>query len=95
MAARRAHLTRQELLLRKENPLRFWTVIDEAALRRQIGSVSVMRDQYAKLLDFADRDNITIQVLPFAKGAHLGTRGKSRSCNSVNPATRRSCTSKA
>jgi Uncharacterized protein conserved in bacteria len=68
-------MTRQELLLREENPLRFWTVIDESALIRRVGSAATMRKQYAKLLEFADRDNVTIQVLPFAKGAHSGTTG--------------------
>ncbi|MEV5409747.1 helix-turn-helix transcriptional regulator [Thermopolyspora sp. NPDC052614] len=69
-------MTRQELLLRKENPLRFWTVIDEAALIRQVGSAAIMREQYAKLLEFSDRDNVTIQVLPSTNGAHPGTAGK-------------------
>ncbi|WP_405393435.1 helix-turn-helix domain-containing protein [Microbispora hainanensis] len=68
-------MTRQQLLLRDESPLRFWTVIDEAALTRRVGSEAIMRKQHAKLLEFADRDNVTIQVLPFAKGAHPATAG--------------------
>ncbi|MFI6455043.1 helix-turn-helix domain-containing protein [Streptosporangium amethystogenes] len=68
-------LTRQKLLLREESPIRFWTVIDEAALARQIGSAAIMRGQYAKLLELADQDNITIQVLPLAAGVHPATAG--------------------
>jgi transcriptional regulator with XRE-family HTH domain len=68
-------MTRQDLLLRDESPLRFWSVIDEAALARRVGTAATMRKQYAKLLEFADRDNVTIQVLPFAKGAHPATTG--------------------
>ncbi|GII77057.1 transcriptional regulator [Sphaerisporangium rufum] len=68
-------MTRQRLLLRDENPLRFWTVLDEAALTRRVGSEAIMRKQYARLLEFAERDNITIQVLPFDKGAHPTTAG--------------------
>ncbi|WP_182876418.1 helix-turn-helix domain-containing protein [Microbispora sp. H10670] len=68
-------MTRQRLLLREESPLRFWTVVDEAALTRRVGSEAIMREQYARLLEFADRDNVTIQVLPFAKGAHPATAG--------------------
>jgi len=68
-------MTRQELLLCEENPLRFWTVIDEAALIRQVGSAAIMRKQYMKLLEFAERHNVTIQVLPLAKGAHPATTG--------------------
>lgn len=67
--------TRQRLLTRDENPLRFWTVIDEAALRRVVGSSEIMRSQYARLLEMADLPNITIQVLPDAVGAHPATSG--------------------
>ncbi|MFB9252881.1 helix-turn-helix domain-containing protein [Sphaerisporangium melleum] len=68
-------MTRQKLLLAEDDPLRFWAVIEEAALLRHVGSASVMREQYAKLLEFAARDNITIQVLPIAVGAHPATAG--------------------
>lgn len=68
-------MTRQELLLRGEEPLRLWAILDEAALTRQVGSAATMRKQYTKLLEFAERHNITIQVLPFAKGAHPATTG--------------------
>jgi Domain of unknown function (DUF5753) len=50
-------------------------VIDEAALTRRAGSAEIMRDQYAKLIEFADRDNITIQVLPFNAELHPATAG--------------------
>jgi transcriptional regulator with XRE-family HTH domain len=69
-------MTRQRLLLRDENPMRLWTVIDEAALTRQVGTAAIMRDQYERLLELAGRDNVTIQVLPFTKGAHPATAGK-------------------
>ncbi|MFJ2031692.1 helix-turn-helix domain-containing protein [Streptosporangium sp. NPDC087985] len=68
-------LTRQNLLLREENPLRFWTVIDEAVLTRRVGSAETMHSQYAKLIEFADRDNVTIQILPFNAGPHPATAG--------------------
>ncbi|MFF5244357.1 helix-turn-helix domain-containing protein [Streptosporangium sp. NPDC000095] len=68
-------MTRQKLLLREESPVRFWTVIDEAALIRQVGSTGTMRGQYIKLLELADRDNVTIQVLPLAAGIHPATAG--------------------
>ncbi len=68
-------MTRQNLLLREESPLRFWNVIDEAALTRRVGSAAVMRGQYAKLREFADRDNVTIQVLPSANATHPATAG--------------------
>jgi transcriptional regulator with XRE-family HTH domain len=67
--------TRQRLLRRDPDPLRFWTVIDQAALRRVTGSPGVMRAQYARMLELAQLPNITIQVLPDSAGAHPGTAG--------------------
>jgi transcriptional regulator with XRE-family HTH domain len=50
-------------------------VLDEAALRRQIGGKAVLAEQLQQLLDFSERDNITIRVLPFEAGAHYSTLG--------------------
>ena len=62
-------------LARQENldDLRFWAVIDEAALRRPIGGVAVMRDQLQCLAK--KRKGVTLQVLPFAAGAYPGMDG--------------------
>lgn len=62
--------------LRKERQRRFasgglklWTVIDEVALRRPVGSAVVMRAQLSHLLDICDRPGLTIQISPFLTGA--------------------------
>jgi transcriptional regulator with XRE-family HTH domain len=48
-------------------------VLDEAVLRRQIGTAAVMREQLEHLLATSQRPNVTIRVLPLA-GAHpVGT----------------------
>lgn len=71
VAFRRA---RQERLDGPEPPeLHF--VINEAVIRRQVGGPEVMRAQVLKLIDLAQRPNITIQVLPFAAGAHPAMTG--------------------
>ncbi|MEV0906073.1 helix-turn-helix domain-containing protein [Streptomyces hokutonensis] len=67
-------MKRQELLDRDEPP-RIWCVIDEAALRRQVGGREVMREQLRHLLALAERPHVTIQVLPFSKGAHAAAVG--------------------
>ncbi|MFI6508094.1 helix-turn-helix domain-containing protein [Streptosporangium sp. NPDC050855] len=67
-------MARQALLFR-DDPLCFWTVLDEAALRRVIESSSVMRSQLKRVLELMDLPNITVQVLPFAVGAHTATGG--------------------
>ncbi|MEV0694599.1 helix-turn-helix transcriptional regulator [Streptomyces sp. NPDC050388] len=67
-------MKRQELLDRKEPP-RIWCVIDEAALRRQVGGRSVMQEQLGHLLAMAERPHVTVQVLPFSTGAHAASVG--------------------
>lgn len=69
-----ARLARQRLLDR-EDPPRFWAVIDEAALRKHVGGVAVMRDQLRHLCRMAERQNIGIQVLQDVVGAHTAMTG--------------------
>lgn len=65
---------RQELLARPD-PAVLRVVLDEAALRRQVGGPKVMREQLQVLRELADRPNVTIQVVPFAAGAHAAVLG--------------------
>jgi len=62
-------LGRQALLERERAP-RLWAVVDEAALRRPVGGSKVMRAQIERLIDATEQPNVTLQVLPFAAGAH-------------------------
>lgn len=63
-------LERQENILeRPESPL-ILVVIDEAAVRRQIGGPEVMHEQMRHLCEIGRRPNVDIQVLPFDAGAH-------------------------
>lgn len=67
-------MERQEVL-RGDNPLQLWGIVDEAALRRQVGSPAVMRAQFRHLLDASELPNVTFQVIPFDAGAHAGMPG--------------------
>ena len=67
-------LARQQLLS-KADPPRYWVVMDETALRRPIGAPAIMREQFARLIDAAERPDITIQVIPFAAGWHPALYG--------------------
>lgn len=66
---------RKKLLTRPRDPLELWAVLDEAVLRRPVGGADVMTDQLAHLRELAEFPNVTIQVLPFGKGAHPGLGG--------------------
>jgi transcriptional regulator with XRE-family HTH domain len=67
-------LKRQELLERPDPP-QVWTVIDEGALRRPVGSRAVMREQMKRLIWVAEQRHVTIQVVPFARGGHAAAGG--------------------
>jgi transcriptional regulator with XRE-family HTH domain len=62
-------LTRQKLLTRNP-PLKLAVILDEAVLHRQVGGPAVMKEQLERLAELADWPNVTIQVIPFAAGAH-------------------------
>jgi transcriptional regulator with XRE-family HTH domain len=70
----RVRMARQTLLT-QEDPVNFWCVLDEAALRRPVGGSAVMRRQLLRLVDAAGAPNITLQVLPLACGAHVAMEG--------------------
>ncbi|CAM4056609.1 helix-turn-helix transcriptional regulator [Nocardiopsis rhodophaea] len=55
--------------------VRLWAILDEAALRRPVGPVDIMRRQLQHLLHACDHPNITLQVIPFAAGAVAAEAG--------------------
>ena len=67
-------MERQEVL-RNDNPLKLWSIADEAALRRQVGGPAVMRAQFRHLLEASELPHVTFQVIPFDAGAHAGMPG--------------------
>ena len=69
-------LRRQERITALENPLRLWTVLDEAALRRLVGNKLLMREQLESLVEQSQLPHVTVQVIPFEMGAHPGLNGQ-------------------
>ncbi|GGY04476.1 helix-turn-helix domain-containing protein [Streptomyces hiroshimensis] len=67
-------MKRQEVLSRTDPP-HLWAILDESVIRRVVGSREVMSEQLGHLLQAIDSPNITLQVLPFAKGAHSAAMG--------------------
>ncbi|MFI6340004.1 helix-turn-helix domain-containing protein [Streptomyces sp. NPDC050535] len=66
---------RQERTMEGEDPPLTFFVVDEAALHRQVGGPRVQRAQLQHLIDTSKRPQVSLQVLPFAAGAHYSTRG--------------------
>lgn len=69
-----ARLARQAIL-DGDNPLQYWAVLNEAVLRRTVGSPDIMREQLHALTARAHQRNVKLQVLPFDAGAHPATCG--------------------
>ncbi|QLJ03972.1 helix-turn-helix domain-containing protein [Streptomyces sp. NEAU-sy36] len=64
----------RQRLLERENPPHLWVVMDETVFRRPVSvSPDVLRDQLDRLLEYAGRDGITLQIAEFAAGPHPGT----------------------
>ncbi|MEW2579590.1 helix-turn-helix domain-containing protein [Streptomyces syringium] len=64
-----ARIERQRRLA-EAPPLSVWTVINESALRCQVGGPDVMRGQLEHLNRLSREPNVTVQVRPFAAGPH-------------------------
>jgi transcriptional regulator with XRE-family HTH domain len=65
----------RQAVLRNDNPLNMWSIVDEAALRRQVGGRAVMKAQLSYLMEVSELPHVTLQVIPFDAGAHPGMPG--------------------
>ena len=69
-----ARLARQALLARADPPL-LYVLLDEGVLRRPVGTPEVMRGQLARLAELSEQTHVTLQVIPYSAGAHIGLQG--------------------
>jgi transcriptional regulator with XRE-family HTH domain len=64
-------LRRQSLLERPEAPT-LWVVMEEAVLHRVVGGPEVMREQIERILEISELEHVSVDVVPFTAGAHVG-----------------------
>ncbi len=69
-----ARLARQRVLNRPK-PLRYHVILEETILTRPVGTPSVLRGQLARLVDAAEAEHITVQMLPRSAGATPAVNG--------------------
>ncbi|MDG4793940.1 helix-turn-helix transcriptional regulator [Micromonospora sp. WMMD1082] len=69
-----ARLARQEVLARDEPP-QLVVVLDEQALRRQVGDRATMREQLEHLRSMADRPNVQVRIVPAETPWYIGLNG--------------------
>jgi transcriptional regulator with XRE-family HTH domain len=72
----------RHILLRKERQRRFvegqvrlWAIVDEAALRRPVGSTAILRDQLRYLISLSSRQNLTLQITSQGVGGFAAPSG--------------------
>jgi transcriptional regulator with XRE-family HTH domain len=66
---------RRQSILDRPDPVQLWAVVDEAVLRRPIGSRPVMQAQLEALVEATQRPNVRLQVVPFDTGGHSAAGG--------------------
>ncbi|WP_327320071.1 helix-turn-helix domain-containing protein [Streptomyces sp. NBC_01235] len=64
-------MRRQSLLERADAPT-LWVVMEEAVLHRVVGGPEVMREQIDRLLEVSELEHVSVDVVPFTAGAHVG-----------------------
>ncbi|ASR00548.1 helix-turn-helix transcriptional regulator [Streptomyces sp. 11-1-2] len=69
-----ARMDRKALFDRKPMAL-IHTILEESALRRELGGVDVMRAQHAQLLQYAKLPNVVLQIMPLKRAGHAGLQG--------------------
>ncbi len=65
----------RQAVLHGAEPPRVSVIVDEPALRREVGGSGVLRGQLAHLLACAELPNLDLQVLPASLGAHASPNG--------------------
>lgn len=72
VALRLAHRSERQQVVTGDKAVPYRAVIHEAALRMQFGGRDVARAQLHHLLAVSERDNVTVLVIPFSRGAFPG-----------------------
>ena len=70
-----ARILRQRIIMRRDNPIKYHAILDETVLRRPVGSPETMKNQIKHLITAQQNCNISIQIIPFKIGPHVGLEG--------------------
>jgi transcriptional regulator with XRE-family HTH domain len=70
-----ARIDLQQIFARPKHPVTLVAVLDEAALRRRVGSAEDMHRQLTHLTEMGQRRHIGLQVVPASRGCNAGHGG--------------------
>jgi transcriptional regulator with XRE-family HTH domain len=73
LKARISHRTQRRCAIERPGAPHYTAIIHEAALRIEVGGEEVLREQLRHILDMVERDNVTVQAIPFSAGAFPGS----------------------
>jgi uncharacterized protein DUF5753 len=65
----------RQVIFSRPSPPEYLAIIDEAALRRPIGGRTVMLEQLGRLMQTTEHSYVSVQVIPYDRGAHAGLNG--------------------
>lgn len=68
-------MIRQRRLVDDHEPLQLAAIVDESALNRPVGSAELVKAQLSHMMAMAELPNVTLQVVPFSAGPHIGMDG--------------------
>ncbi|MGW3243891.1 helix-turn-helix domain-containing protein [Streptomyces sp. NPDC001070] len=63
---------RRQVLLEGPDAPTLWVVMEEAVLHRAVGGPEVMREQIDRLLEVSELEHVSLDIVPFSAGAHVG-----------------------
>ncbi|MFY1636367.1 helix-turn-helix domain-containing protein [Solwaraspora sp. WMMB335] len=70
-----SRMDRQAVLHREPTPPMTFFLLDEQALRRNLGDAALMYEQCERLLEVAAMPHVHLQVIPSGAGLHVGLAG--------------------
>lgn len=68
-------MERQAILERDDGKPHVWAILAEGVIRQEVGGRKVMKEQLDHLERLATGPDVTLQVLPYAAGAHAAMTG--------------------
>ncbi|MFF4804567.1 Scr1 family TA system antitoxin-like transcriptional regulator [Streptomyces sp. NPDC001351] len=72
-----ARMERQLVWQREQPPVGHF-VLEESILRRQVGGLEVMRDQFRRILEYTEPVHMSFQIMPMDRMPHAGLAGPMR-----------------
>ncbi|MFF9125791.1 helix-turn-helix domain-containing protein [Streptomyces sp. NPDC014889] len=59
------HRMKRRIIIERSNPIRYETVVHEAALRIKVDDPATARTQLLRILEISEADHVTVRVIPF------------------------------